>query len=69
MKTTGIVLLVIGILSTLGGIIGTIAGKEPNLTGLTLVVLGGFLIYRANQKREDEEKKKQWEAGKTDKEQ
>lgn len=66
MKTTGIVLLVIGCLSTLGGIIGTIGGREPNFAGLTFVVIGGFLIYRANQKKEDAEKKKQWEQGNTD---
>jgi hypothetical protein len=66
MKTTGIVLLIIGALSTLGGILGTIAGREPNLSGLALVVLGGFLIYRANQKKEEAEKKKQWEQGNTD---
>ncbi len=66
MKTTGIILLVIGALSTLGGIIGTISGREPNLAGLTFVVLGGFLIYRANQKKEEAEKKKQWEQGNTD---
>ncbi len=44
MKTTGIVILVIGILSTLGGIIGTIGGHDPNFAGLTFVVLGAFLI-------------------------
>lgn len=68
MKTTGIVILVIGILSTLGGIIGTIGGHDPNFAGLTFVVLGAFLIYRANQKKEEEEKKKQWTEGKSDKE-
>jgi len=61
MKTTGIVLLVFGILSTFGGIMRTIAGNEPNLTGLTFVVLGGYLIYRANQKKEEEDKKRNWE--------
>ena len=66
MKTTGIILLVIGALSTLGGILGTISGREPNLAGLTFVVIGGFLIYRANQKKADAEKKKQWEQGNTD---
>ncbi len=53
MKTTGIILLVLGILSTLGGILGTIGGREPNLSGLAFVALGGFLIYRANQKKEE----------------
>jgi uncharacterized membrane protein YbaN (DUF454 family) len=67
MKTTGIILLVIGCLSTLGGIIGTIGGREPNFAGLTFVVIGGFLMYRANQKKEEAEKKKQWEEGKLNK--
>jgi uncharacterized membrane protein YbaN (DUF454 family) len=67
MKTTGIILLVIGCLSTLGGIIGTIGGREPNFAGLTFVVIGGFLMYSANRKKEEAEKKKQWEEGKLDK--
>ena len=67
MKTTGIILLVIGSLSTLGGILGTISGREPNLAGLTFVALGGYLIYRAKQKKSDAEEKEQWEEGNTDK--
>ena len=63
MKTTGIVLVVLGALSTIGGIMGTISGREPNLAGLTFVVLGAYLIYRANQKKEDAERKKRWEDG------
>ena len=69
MKTTGIILLGLGILSILGGIIGTIGGRDLNLSGLAFVALGGFLIYRANQKKEEQEKKKQWEEGKIDNEQ
>jgi len=68
MRTTGIILLVIGILSTLGGFLGVISGRELNLNGLVFVVLGGFLIYRANQKKEEIEKKKQWENGNIEKE-
>ena len=63
MKTTGIVLLVIGILSTLGGIIGTVHGQNPNFAGLAFVVLGAFLMSRANKKKVEEENKKQWEKG------
>lgn len=66
MKTTGIVILVIGCISTLGGIIGTIAGRQPNLAGLTFIVLGAFLISRANKKKEEVDKKKQWEQGSND---
>jgi len=53
--------LVIGILSTLGGIIQTINGR-PNFAGLMWVVVGAFLLSRANKKKE-EDKKKQWEQG------
>lgn len=65
MKTTGIVLTVIGGLSTLGGIIGAASGRPPNFAGLTFVVLGLFLISRANKKKNEEEKKKEWENGAT----
>jgi len=41
--------------------LGTAAGRDPNFAGLTLVVLGLFLISRANKKKEESEKKKQWE--------
>lgn len=61
MKTTGIILLVIGILSVLGAIVGTVNGHSPSFAGLTFVVLGAFLISRANKKKEEEEKKKEWE--------
>jgi hypothetical protein len=66
MKTTGIVIFVIGCLSTLGGIMGTIAGQQPNFSGLTFIVLGAFLISRANKKKEEADKKKQWELGAKD---
>jgi len=63
MKITGIVILVLGCLSTLGGIMGTVAGQQPNFAGVTFIVLGAFLISRANKKKEEAEKKKQWEQG------
>jgi len=66
MKTTGIVILVIGCLSTLGGIMGPIVGKQPNFAGLTFIVLGAFLMSRANKKKEEADKKKQWEQGTND---
>jgi uncharacterized membrane protein YbaN (DUF454 family) len=64
MKTTGIILLIIGGLSTLGGILGTAEGRNPNFAGLTFVVLGLFLISRANKKKEEREEKNQWEQDK-----
>ena len=66
MKTTGIVLVVIGCLSTLGAIIAAANGQKANFAGLTFVVLGAFLISRANKKKEEEEKKKRWEEGSTE---
>ena len=66
MKTIGILLLVIGCLSIFGGIMGTIAGRQPNFAGLTFIVLGAFLISRANKKKEEEDKKKHWEQGTND---
>ncbi|GAA4017394.1 hypothetical protein GCM10022408_33700 [Hymenobacter fastidiosus] len=66
MKTTGIVILVIGCLSTLGGIMSAIVGRQPNFAGVTFIVLGAFLISRANKKKEEADKKKQWEQGTND---
>lgn len=66
MKTTGIVFVVIGSLSTLGAIIGAASGHQTSFAGLTFVVLGAFLISRANSKKEEEEKKKRWEQGSND---
>jgi hypothetical protein len=63
MKTTGIVILVIGCLSTFGGIMGTIAGRQPNFAGVTFIVLGAFLISRANKNKEEADNKKEWEQG------
>jgi len=63
MKTTGVVILVIGLLATLGGIVGTVEGHTPNFSGLTFVVLGAFLISRANKKKQEQEDKSRWENG------
>ena len=65
MKITGIILLVIGIISTLGAFAGAAMGRDANLSGLIFVVLGAFLISRANKKAEEEKKKKEWAEGKT----
>lgn len=61
MKTAGIIILVIGCLSTIGGIIQTFALNQPNFAGLTFIVLGAFLISQANKKKEAELKKRKWE--------
>jgi hypothetical protein len=67
MKIAGIVLLTIGILSVLGAFVGAANGHNTNFSGLAFVVLGAFLISRANKNKEEEEKKKQWENGESKK--
>ncbi|MHA8056791.1 hypothetical protein VR611_12635 [Aquirufa nivalisilvae] len=61
MKTAGVILFVLGCLSTLGGIMAAIGGHRPNFTGVAIVVLGAFLISRANKKKAEAEQKKKWE--------
>ncbi len=52
MKTTGIVILIIGCLSTLGGILAKNAGhQQSGGAGWLFIVLGAILISRANKKR------------------
>jgi uncharacterized membrane protein YbaN (DUF454 family) len=63
MKISGIILLVLGILSTLGAIIGAINGHSISFSGLAFVVLGAFLLSRANKNKEEEEKKRKWAEG------
>jgi len=69
MKIAGIILLVLGILSTLGAIIGASQGHKTSFAGIAFIVLGAFLMSRANKKKEEEEKKKQWENSSSEKEQ
>ncbi|MCP4439293.1 MAG: hypothetical protein GY810_10170 [Aureispira sp.] len=63
MKTTGIILIIIGALSTMGGMLSISNGRPTSspFAGLTFVVLGAFLISRDSKKKEEEQKKKQWE--------
>lgn len=66
MKTAGIILLVLGIMSFIGGIIGVSSGQADGsvLSGpIIFIIIGAFLISRANKKKEEEEKKKRWEQG------
>jgi uncharacterized membrane protein YbaN (DUF454 family) len=65
MKVAGIILLVFGVLSTLGAIIGAVNGHSMSFAGIAFIVLGAFLISRANKKKEEEEKKKEWIEGKS----
>ena len=61
MKITGIILAIIGGLSTLGGIIAAANGKGTPFGGLAFLVLGIFLISRAEKKKKEEAEKKKWE--------
>ncbi len=63
MKTAGIILIVIGGLSSLGALVGAMNGHSTSFAGIALVVLGAFLLSRANKKKGEEEKKKEWERG------
>lgn len=63
MKTTGIVFIVIGSLSTLGAIMGTMYGSTTSFGGVVFIVLGAFLVSRANKKKEERENKEKWEKG------
>lgn len=67
MKIAGIVLVVLGLLSTLGAIMAAANGHRASFAGLGFVVLGAFLISRADKKKEEEENKKKWEDGSNDK--
>jgi hypothetical protein len=63
MKITGIVLIVLGGILTLTAIVGAAQGYQVNFSGVALLVLGAFLISRANRKKEEAEKKRKWEEG------
>ena len=63
MKITGIIFVVIGGLGTIVSIIAAVSGIEANFSALLPLILGLFLISRANKKKKEEEKKKQWEQG------
>lgn len=59
MKTTGIVLLVFGALGSLGQMI---AGGTDHLgAGFFWIGIGAYLIHRAEQKKKEKERMKQWE--------
>lgn len=69
MKIAGIILLVLGILSTLGAVVGAVNGHSTSFGGLAFIVLGAFLISRSNKKKEEEEEKRRWaEQGQGEKE-
>lgn len=56
MKIGGWILLVLGVLSTIGSFIG---GNSPT-GGIFFTVLGAYLISRANKKKKEEEDRNKW---------
>ena len=67
MKIAGIILLVIGGMSTLGAMVGAAQGHSVSpVGGLAFVALGAFLLSRANKKKKEAEEKIRWAKGKTD---
>ena len=67
MRTTGIVLIVLGALSLLGALIAAAKGQQTSFAGLTFIVIGAFLISRVEKKKEEVEQRRKWEEGSTDK--
>ncbi len=65
MKILGIIILLFGSLSVIGGLLGAMSGKDPHFGGLAFVILGAYLIHSANKKKEEAIKKKEWEEGNT----
>ena len=60
MKTAGIILVVLGVFSIIGAVIAASKGYRASFGGITFLVLGAFLISRAEKKKEEEAKKKMW---------
>ena len=57
MKVAGIVLIVWGGLAVLAAILQVMRGFEANFAGLSLIVLGTFLISRAKKKQEEKKER------------
>ena len=60
MKVAGIVLIVWGGLAVLAAILQVMRGFEANFAGLSLIVLGTFLISRAKKKQEEKKELNKW---------
>lgn len=65
MKIGGIILIVLGGLSTMGGIlkISNGHGTEFSLWGPGMIVIGILLVIKSNNKKKEEEEKKNWVEG------
>lgn len=66
MKTFGIILVILGSLSLITAMIAAANGYPPNQAsgGIMIIVIGAFIISRANKKKQKEMEKKKWEDGK-----
>ena len=60
MKVAGIVLIVWGGLAVLAAILQVMRGFEAIFAGLSLIVLGTFLISRAKKKQEEKKERNKW---------
>ena len=59
MKTTGIVMIVLGVLSIMAGLLK----DHLNTIMIIWIILGAYLIHRAKQKQEEEDSKQKWLKG------
>lgn len=66
MKTTGIILIILGAISTLGAFIALSQGRKTSFLGLGLIVLGAYFLSRVDKKKEEDEKRKKWEDSSND---
>jgi hypothetical protein len=69
MKIGGIILIILGSLTTLGGIVKITKGHgtEFSLWGPGLIVIGILLIVKSNNKKKGEQEKKNWIEGDSNK--
>lgn len=60
MKTWGIVLIVFGSLSLLGALLAAANGAAGSGGGIAFIVIGAYLIHRANQKEKEQQEHDNW---------
>lgn len=60
MRTVGIILIVLGSISTLGALVAASKGYRASFAGISLIVLGAFLVSRAEKRKENEARKRKW---------
>lgn len=61
MRIAGIIILIFGSLSVLGGILATLNGNGGSLAGIAFVAIGAYLIRCDKKKKEEEKEKREWE--------